>query len=121
MKVKPLEESSLSYFPNKTIFLLYHVFGFLQLVRPSKSKLSDGVDALEKLASEQGKLLTELEEDMAHIKEGLPYMWKINKLRLKFKKDKAFSDGGETWVNKEDKLENGDNDGHRFDKDKEES
>lgn len=51
--------------------------------------------ALEKLPSEQGKLLTELKMDMDHIKEGLSEQ--INELLSEFKK-KTLSWKGENSV-----------------------
>lgn len=48
---------------------------------------------LGKLASKQGKLLTELKADMGCIIEGLSDTWQIKELLLEFKKDRAFSGG----------------------------
>ena len=67
------------------------------------------MSVLEKLASEHGKVIT----DMDLIKERLLDMRQIKELLLEFKKGKTPSDGGENSVNKDKnpEEENSDNNG----------
>jgi len=76
------------------------------------------VSVLEKLASEHGKVIT----DMDLIKERLLDMRQIKELLLEFKKGKTPSDGGENSVNKDKKSEeeNSDSNGSSEDSEEEE-
>lgn len=75
--------------------------------------MENKVSALEKLAGEHGKVITDLKKNMDLIKERLLDMRQIKELLLEFKKGKTPSDGGENSVNKDKnpEEENSDNNG----------
>lgn len=79
-----------------------------KLVRPaisSTAKVHYGKSfvTLERWVSEQGKVVVELKADMAIIKESLPDIKEIKKMLQEIKKNKKLSEGGNSFVDDEDK------------------
>jgi len=63
------------------------------------------LSALERWVSEQGKVVVELKADMEIIKESLPDMKEIKTMLLEIKKSKKSSEGGEYFVDDEEKKD----------------